>query len=442
MRKITILLLSICISFCILSKDIYALTRGGGMGWGYGENDIFVSISQVGSELRFECDNDTFLSKMCEKSTINFNIYLEDDLGEQLHLKTETLYSLNNEMPNNTILSKESDYAVMHNIDTILHNGYYQIEIEDVIGFDGIGHGNVTISNCIEPTNQDNVTFSENDDGTLKISCDNTDYISNIYDVIITPTIGRSVDGTTDSFIVAPDNKSLSFSFGTDSAIGNETIEYSVKSKGYQTIHSSIILEHQPLLPCPEFNTSLNEQGDLIITSNDENWINALCENRTINETITGKYTSGTYNTPEYRNYSFSDSNVARAGSSQYITKLDNNTACYSSLSQRTNGSCVNGITYSTYLQAKGYEKSNSFDLTFTKASKLYPSDTTFKLIGNLAVIHSSDTSFIDYCNSSKYRISLGSTNGHKTIGFEFADSSQGNTPELIDSNTICFDLS
>lgn len=410
MKKILAFIVSVLMLVCSFqATNIYAEqplgSGGGGVGGDYKYPSGSVGISQVGNQLHITCDDDAFLSALCEKGTLTLFFWAGNN-------SSFIIKEFKSDLPSIQEIKKAEGYAYVDNIDTILYNSLgdytnYRCSISGVVGYYDYGDiGEVSITNCLERGDYPgDISAEEIGNGVIKISSNNTDYINSIWHIYFYASGCVSYLYESD-FSVSDDDKSITMTLG-DTNISNGDVSFRVYSTKYKEYNNQITFEKRTLKTCPEFSAFINGDGDMIITSDDTDWIDGLCAIRPFGvDTIIGEYIEGTYGEPGCKFSRFSTRNwleIYMAGDEsirEAFTKIDSNTLSFSAFSQRNNtysGQCLSGINYSYTLASKGYEESGEKNIEFTNAAKFFPNDLTFKFAGEMVILQTDNIEFMNY---------------------------------------------
>lgn len=357
-------------------------------------NEITIVQDEQTHDLKFIVENneyDPWLALLAESGTINFINY-----EYSISIPVFQVTGCDN-------IIKESDYVYIPGeyIDENIYSDYYDFQLI-VNGYETVD--DFHWSNSI--VGKDKIQISDNDvivtelnDGKISITSNTiNDYANNIYEVFFTSTgderhISRTVIGELNEF----------FSYENDSVIIDPSIisvtngqdRIRIFNNYYSNINIDITLEHQTTQNCPEFNTNIDSNGDLIITSENTDWIDGLVY---VEQSRTGLIGLDGSANIENIYYGFGDSNVNSYNRENSLIKIDDNTVVYSAERQRNadSGQIINNIEYSVKFISKGFTVSEEKTITFTNARKHIPSGTTANLVGRNLFIKSNDTDFID----------------------------------------------
>lgn len=422
------------------------------------------AASEDNHEFRIYCDeSDEWLALLSEKGEIKFY--------KTFNYKAVS-YLFSFEGDEGETIKKAQDYAYIEkeNMNNIYEDSYWIVACvpgyEDVL-INKVGHEDATY-HPIEIKGKDrnsmpeDVTVVEKNNGCLEISSSNAEFIINLCELSIYTTSGDYYDRVN---VYETQPESMDARYGQDTnyisikldnlgIVNGETYKICINSVGFYSNALDkypITFAHQTTKVCPEFNYELKTNGDLIITSDDTDWINSLARNVDVNE-IGGHYAIEGSNVDGTRNRYFGVINRTYYYENEAyeiidIDKINDNTISLSAKAQVDGvycGQIINGFEYDIVLCAEGYRKSAPFNITFTKARNSIPNDAAINLSGRSLVVTSNDTNFIKNINyidiiGNGRSVDLDFDNWDRPIE-GYADSYYAGT--LVDDKTLLFEIS
>lgn len=329
-----------------------------------------------------------------------------------------------------------------------IYKGYYNNVMLYAPGYAPKSMGNCRIdlweSGKELETVPDDLTVVETNDGKLQISSKNTDYMKEIINIGIGSNKTCYLQTSSGNYEYSDGNKKLTVDI-SELRITNGTYVIKIEANKYNRKvfenDDEITLQHQATSACPAFDYSFNADGDLIIHSEDNEWINGLVAVREFamenEDVISGKYQVGNYGDTNYAYYFFGVHNADEIGKEfRPLVKVDDTHAKFSVKSQIEDiyrGQISSEITYKVVFKSTGYTDSEAKNIKFEKALKNRPEITANLLTDSKKmIINSEDSDYIDNCRVLRV------LNSDKSINYNLFF---GNCTK-IDNNHIEFDLS
>ena len=248
----------------------------------------------------------------------------------------------------------------------------------------------------------------ESEDGSIVITSSDSTFLKNIEQIQLTNERiikkeyeSRKVyfDGTTvqNGSLILPDGNLLE----------NGYAYIIINSLGYEQVGIELEIKHSNIKDCPEFSIEFDSNDDMLIKSNDVDFINGLLCNSYENEaTLIGRPSNLTETIKKFRNCMnisyFSRSNYIDGDgyNNIFFEKVDDNTVKVVNMSYSYNGNVLSGVEYNLILISKGYKQSDIFKATFRNARINPPADTKITLSGKKLYISSNDSDYLNSINS------------------------------------------
>jgi len=240
-------------------------------------------------------------------------------------------------------------------------------------------------------TPPNSISISENLDGDITIEIQNNDYLNSIYGFELSDTTNNVYSYSFDisnlgSAVIAGNTITVP---SEDLCLANGEYDFYICAHGfdYYTKESAIEIKHSSLKECPDFNVYFDQNNDLIITSQDSDFLNALCQDDDYYkfsaieyEKIINKYSI------ESRNSILI--NMAATNVGNGAVKFE----CHGY------GYC-DGM-YKYQLKPKGYKVSETKNINVSGFSQAIPSDLTISIENKKLYIYSNNIDYLEKLNT------------------------------------------